>query len=124
MLKSSKTERFSRRNASIAFRPNGRKLSNAKEAELIRLAISKLGSSGLSLEDARQLGIEVAGGTLISELHPSFHPIAALKINYFAAWIKKSGDVLRRLRFAVKFISQEPSNLVKGRLRADYPGAF
>ena len=83
MLKSSKTERFSRRNASIAFRPNGRKLSYAKEAELVHLAISKLGSSGLSLEDARQLGIEVAGGTLISELHPSFHPIAALKINYF-----------------------------------------
>ena len=83
MLKSSKTERFSRRNASIAFRPNGQKLSNVKEAELVRLAISKLGSSGLSLEDARQLGIEAAGGTLISELHPSFHPIAALKINYF-----------------------------------------
>lgn len=48
----------------------------------LSLGADKLASSGLTLEDAKQLSIELVGGEEIAKLHPAFKALAALKINY------------------------------------------
>jgi len=49
----------------------------------VKLATAKLLSSGLTMTDAVELGMEVLGPIATSELHKSFDLKAALKINYF-----------------------------------------
>jgi hypothetical protein len=54
--------------------------SRAAGAKALGLAGAKLASSGLTLADAEQLGIEVLDDA--SGLGPTFRPLCALKINY------------------------------------------
>lgn len=49
----------------------------------LKLAQAKLESSGLTLKDMVELGMEVLGGYSVGELHTSFAAKAALKINYY-----------------------------------------
>ena len=47
----------------------------------LSLGADKLAGSGLTLEDARTLGIELLSGAEIAKLHSTFKPLAGLKIN-------------------------------------------
>ena len=60
-------------------------LASAKSIDPLALSLGadKLAGSGLTLEDARTLGIELLPGTEIAKLHPTFKPLAGLKINYY-----------------------------------------
>lgn len=51
-------------------------------AEETKLAFAKLQSSGLSMDDAVELGMEVLNGFQTGQLHKSFAAKMALKINY------------------------------------------
>jgi len=66
----------------MAKKPTKTKLPKGSPAE-IKLGVEKLLSSGLSLDDANQLGIEVLSGFSTASLHNSFAGKASLKIPYY-----------------------------------------
>jgi len=49
----------------------------------VKLAVAKLQSSGLTMEDATKLGMEVLSGFTTGQLHDSFAAKAALRLNYY-----------------------------------------
>ena len=49
----------------------------------VKLAVAKLQSSGLTMEDALALGMEVLSDEETTSLHPSFDAKASIRINYF-----------------------------------------
>lgn len=57
-------------------------LPKGSSAEL-KLGVEKLLSSGLTLEDAQTLGIEVLNGFQTGQLHDSFAAKASLRLNYY-----------------------------------------
>ena len=60
-------------------------MAKAKSAtsETVQLATDKLESSGLSLADAAQLGVEFLDPDKVVGLHSSFKRVPAIKLNYF-----------------------------------------
>lgn len=59
-----------------------KKPAPAADHKALGLGEAKLKSSGLSLEDAKQLRISCLSGTQTSQLHPSFKQLCSLKIEY------------------------------------------
>ena len=53
------------------------------DKKTLDLATEKLLSSGLSLDDARELGIDLLPPATVASLHPSFKPLPALRLNYY-----------------------------------------
>lgn len=49
----------------------------------VKLAVEKLASSGLTMDDAVKLGMEVLGPVATSSLHKSFAPKCSLRLNYY-----------------------------------------
>ena len=48
------------------------------------LGLARLARSGLSAANARGLGIKILSRAAVTALSPSFQPLAALRLNYFA----------------------------------------
>lgn len=61
----------------------GKKPAPKSSSPEIKLAYAKLESSGLDLKDMVDLGMEVLGPFSTGQLHETFAPKTALKINYF-----------------------------------------
>lgn len=59
------------------------KSSTTIDSAILQLASDKLKSSGLTLEDAKLLGIELLSREQTSQLNPSFRPLMSLKFRYF-----------------------------------------
>lgn len=57
--------------------------ANGSKAKALRLGEEKLASSGLTLEDAKVLGMTFLSGDETAALHPAFKPLCSLRINYY-----------------------------------------
>lgn len=55
----------------------------AKTAVVDELGVEKLASSGLDLDDAKTLGINILSGDQTQKLRKSFKPLKSLQINYY-----------------------------------------
>lgn len=62
------------------------------KSKALDLGTEKLSSSGLTLEDAKQLGIEFLEASSTAELHPSFRPLCSLKLPYHDPFGKPISD--------------------------------
>lgn len=67
----------------MAKRKPNKKLYLAATDGLIDKAADKLASSGLTLEDAEQLGITILSPEMTGSLHQSFESLASLRFDYF-----------------------------------------
>ena len=54
--------------------------------EAYALGLAKLESSGLDIDDARQLGIDILEPAETQALHPTFKPVPTLRFNYRDPW--------------------------------------
>lgn len=61
-----------------------RKGGGTIDSKAFELAEAKLATSGLTLEDAKQLGIEILSPTQTQTHHQAFEALASLKLNYYS----------------------------------------
>lgn len=64
----------------MATRP--KKTVPAADQKALALGEAKLNTSGLTLNDAKQLGITCLGAITVSNLHPAFKPLCSLRLEY------------------------------------------
>jgi hypothetical protein len=62
------------------------------KGDAARLMKAKLALSGLTMDDAKKLRMEPLSAAQTAHLHPSFHALASLRLNYLDPWGKPLPD--------------------------------